>query len=215
MKKFFSLFVFAALLVSTSAFAVPNRVGKSEIGINVSALEPSLDDADTSVFIGGNYAYGVNEWLAIGVESGWAESDVDPDDTVSVVPLLADIIFRVPMTAEQPIAPYGVVGLGVNFWDYSVGSGTIAALNSALASIGSATRVTSLTVDPDPTFAAKIGGGFDWFINEHWAVNFEASYTISDFEGDTSVSSTGGAFPISIDEDGDYWMVGGGLKYQF
>jgi opacity protein-like surface antigen len=189
-----ALIVAAFLLIATqSAYAAPDRTAKWDIGLNVSGAIP--DEGDSAVYVGGTAAYGVNNWLAIGIESGWAQFD-DSDAGVTVesdmVPLFGDIILRVPM--ENQVQPYAIFGLGAIFWDAS-------------------TDVANVEVDVDTAFAAKFGAGLDWFINENWIANFEFSYVTSDAEGTARNTVTGAS--ISAEGETDYWMVGGGIKYLF
>ncbi len=190
------LFVALIAFMATSAYAaVPDRTGKWDAGVNVSGAIPDEDGTDSAVYVGGTASYGFNNWFALGVSSGWAEFDeeeagITADDTA--IPLFADLIFRIPMQAEQQFQPYGVIGLGVIFWDID-------------------TNIPGLEIDADDAFAAKFGGGVDWFVNDNWIVNFEFSYVTSDTD---STATLNGA-SISADVETDFWMVGGGLKYLF
>ena len=82
------------------------------------------------------------------------------DDDLGVVPVLADIIIRIP-TVHEAMVPYGVLGLG--------GAGVYVE------------RDNQDDVD-DTAFAWKLGGGFDWFINTNWIFNFEFAYWDADVD---------------------------------
>lgn len=190
---------FAALLLTimtTAAYAAPDRVGKTDIGFNVSGAIPRDSGVDGAVYLGGSLAYGVTDWLALGIESGWTRfSASDSGVTVDqdTIPLFGDIILRVP-TGESQLKPYGIIGLGVLFIDAS-------------------TNVSNVSIQADTSFAAKFGAGLDWFVNDHWAINFETSYVVSDVNGTVTNNSTGAS--LSANGDSDYWMIGGGVKYLF
>ena len=191
-----SAMVFLSLIVvATAAYATPDRVGKIDIGFNVSGAIPRDGDVDGAAYLGGSLAYGVTDWLALGVESGWVgfgESDSGINIDENAIPVFGDIILRVP--TQSAAKPYGLVGLGVIFWDVS-------------------SNISNVTVDVDTAFAAKFGGGVDWFVNDNWALNFEASYVVSSTDATARNTTTGAS--ISTSGDTDYWTVGGGLKYLF
>jgi outer membrane protein W len=193
----------AALSVTALAYAAPDRVGIWDAGVNVSGFIPGDNDTDNGVYVGGTFAYGVHQWIAIGVEAGWLETDIEEDTQLGLGdlgelhgnPLMADIIIRVP-NPDQSFIPYGIVGIGVVFWDFDEGD--------TLESLG-------VDVDIDTAFAVKIGGGIDWWLNANWILNFEASYVFNDAD----VSVTVGGAPTTDDADLDYFQIGGGLKYMF
>lgn len=199
------VFVFLSLVIlATAAYAAPDRVGKVDAGINVSGILPRESDVHDAVYVGGTVAYGVTPWLALGVESGWTSPGVDLDlgNGVSIdagdltgIPLLGDIILRVPMK-DGNLVPYGVVGLGAIFWNFDESS-----LFSA----------AGINVDVDTSFAAKFGGGVDYFVNDNWILNFEFGYVIAD----ANITATAGGVSVSDSSNADYWMVGGGVKYLF
>lgn len=190
---------FAALflmVMAATAYAAPDRVGKVDVGFNISGAIPRDGDLDSAAYYGGSFAYGVTDWLALGAESGWAQfsaSDAGITIDQDTVPLFGDIILRVP-TGDSQLKPYGIVGLGVLFVDAS-------------------TNISNISIKADTSFAAKFGGGVDWYINNNWALNFEASYVVSNVDGTVTNTSTGAS--ASVSGDSDYWMVGGGVKYLF
>ena len=192
--------VLVLLLVASFAYAAPDRTGKFDAGFNVSGIIPTEDGADNSVYVGGNLAYGLNEWLAVGFEAGFSEIETESADNVALgdlnaLPVMGDVIFRLP--TESPVQPYGVVGLGVIFFDFDE--------SRTLQSLG-------LKVDVDDAFAVKTGIGIDWFVNDSWALNLEGSYVFSEADAELLVLGTS----LATDSiDTDYWMIGGGVKYLF
>ncbi len=167
MKKNFSLTLLAtALFVSTNAFAAygntygrsdsdiqaPDRVGKWDLGLGIAA--GMNDEVDDGAFVYGQISYGVTPYIGLGIEAGWQEADGSAGETFGVVPVMADIILRIP-TVHEALVPYGILGLG--------GAGVYAELDN------------QDDVD-DTAFAWKLGAGADYFINPNWIFNFEFAY---------------------------------------
>ena len=116
---------------------------------------------------------------------------------VSVVPLLATLIVKNPIELDEcAVVPYGILGLGVCFWDYDE--------SSALTNAG-------ISVDMDSEFALKLGAGLDYYFTENVALNLEGSFMWSDTTGHVDAFGT----HAQVDLDGDMWMLGGGLKCRF
>ena len=205
------MMVMVLMLVSAVSYAAPDRTGTVDVGINVSGAIATDSDINSTVYVGGNIAYGVNQWLAVGFEGGWqTHSSNDATDSgitlfgpdFTAIPLFGDIIVRVPIENQQ-ITLYGIVGLGTVIWDVDDASFNVAGVGGTVK-----TKV-------DSTFATKAGGGFDWFINKNWIVNFEAAYVFNRPDV-TSTASIGGVSVSAVDNTKlDYWTVGGGVKYLF
>ena len=166
MKKFFALMFMAVFLaLSTSAFAdsrseviAPDRVGRWDLGLGVAGgFNDSVDD---SVFVSGTISYGVTPYIGLGVEAGWQEADGQTGESVGVVPVMADIILRLP-TVHEALVPYGVLGLGV---------------------AGVYTELDNQDDVDDTAFAWKLGAGVDYFINPNWIFNFELAYWSADVD---------------------------------
>ena len=208
MLRRFTLVTLLLLLTSTVSFA-QDRTGKVDIGVNLSAVDPDNGDYDTGFYAGGTLAYGLSEWLALGIEAGHAEIEPDFGSTssitggdISAIPLLADIILR--LRTNESLDLYGVVGLGVLFVDSDDISGTVSGVPF------------NIDVDADNAFAVKVGGGADWFLNEHWILNFEVSYVFAETDIDTTTNVAGLSLPIQLnDVELDYLQIGGGIKYVF
>ena len=207
MKKAIAVVVmfFAAASV---AYAVPDRTGKVDLGVEVAGAIATDSDTNAGTYVGGNASYGFNEWFAAGISFGGHAADIDdvtsggitifgPD--TSEFSVFGDFILRVP-TGSNPIVPYGVVGLGVIFWN----------IDDAATNAG-----VTVATDVDTAFGVKVGGGVDWFVNDHWIVNFNGAYVFND--ADATLTATGGGATASVSDtlDLDYWTVGGGLKYLF
>ena len=159
-NKFLLLLVLGASLTSSAWAAqslAPDRVGHWDLGIGIAA--GMNDSADDAAFISAQTSYGVTPYIGLGIEAGWEEADSDTNnDTIGVVPVMADIIVRIP-TLHESLVPYGILGLG--------GAGVYIE------------RDNRDDVD-DTGFAWKLGGGADWFINTNWIFNFELAYWNAD-----------------------------------
>lgn len=188
MKRIVSLGVMALVVMSFAglAFAAPDRVGRVDLGFNVSAALNDGDVDDTAYF-GLNASYGIMPWLALGVSGGWQEGDLDntqfPGD-VGIANVMADIILR-HQTPDSPYVPYAVLGLG---------------------GVGAYLDQENQNDDDDTTFGIKLGLGVDYFINDNWALNLEGAYVIADNDLRNDRNVVDGT---------DYATFGGGAKYVF
>ena len=190
--------VLTMALYSGVALASETRSGRVDIGFEGSGVFPSDDTADNAGYFGGNASYGVNNWFAVGIEAGHAETDIAEEGfdegSLGATPLLGDLIFR--YENESQFVPYGKVGLGVIFWSFDE--------SDEVANAG-------IEVDVETSFAAKFAGGVDFFITPNMILNFEAGFVTSD----PSATLKFGNFSVSDDIDGDFWTVGGGVKFLF
>jgi len=168
-----------------------DRVGRVDWGIlGGGAFNDTIDEAG---YVQTSVSYGVTPWIAIGVEGGWQQADgAASHEETGIVQVMGDIIVRVPEHPfHEALVPYGVLGLGV------IGVYTEA----------EPTATTQNGDDADDTvFGWKLGAGFDWFLNQNWAINFEVAYFDSS-ELDLAPTSMGNNAEI------DFWTVGGGLKW--
>lgn len=202
MKKL-SVVLFLALAVGCFAGSVlaEDLAGRFSVGVVGGGVFPKDSEIDSTFYVGGNLAYGVNEYIALGGEVGYSSWDVEEVGVdygeIRAVPLLADLYLRYPVEmGENKLVPYVVGGLGVVFYDYKE--------SSFLKQYG-------VTVDVDPSFALKLGGGLEYFFTKNIALGVEGSYGWS--EADVSVSGAGAVASTSMDTNS--WMVTGGIKYYF
>ena len=135
-----------------SSVVAPDRVGRWDWGINIAA--GFNDRSDDTAFYSTSIAYGVTPWIALGAEAGWQEASLSNTEDLGLVPVLADIIIRVP-TVNATVVPYMVVGLGV---------------------MGAYVTDTNNNDSDNTSFGWKLGGGVDWFLNERWILNLELAY---------------------------------------
>ncbi len=192
------------MISSSCVFAMPDRVGKTDAGFMIGGLLTNTDKLGSAAYYGGTAAYGVNDWFAVGVEGGYADSTTNftigrttHEGKISRIPLFLDLIFRYTKMQDYNYVPYGVLGLGAVFTDIH-GTGTF--------------QTANLKLNADNSFAIKMGGGVDWFMNDKWALNFEASYVWVDSDA-TVLSLANGSTVDSTNLD--YWTLTGGIKYLF
>ena len=197
-KRFLGLTLALLLGLSVNAHAAmhtgggimaPDRVGRVDWGVGIAAA--FNDTADDAAFISTSIAYGVTPYVALGVEAGWQETDgAASDETVGWVPILFDIIVRVP-TVHESLVPYGILGLG---------------LAGVYVTDDNGSGPTNNGDDSDDTgFAWKLGAGLDYFINSNWIFNFEFAY----WGVDVDLPRT------SVGSSADFWTLGVALKYLF
>ena len=158
---------------------------------------------DDSGYLGAKIAYGVTPWMAIGFESGWQEAGTAAnfDEDVGRVVLMGDLFWRIPVrnnqfwnwTVENPMfVPYVVLGMGT--------------VTTYVTNAPPPATNTNGDDEDDTVFGWKIGGGVDWFVNEHWAMNIEISY----LNNEPHLTGT----TVSLNQL-DFWTLGGGLKYVY
>lgn len=203
-----------SVLFSLTASASPDRTGTVDLGFNVSGFLPDEGDYEAGLYYGGTLAYGINSWLAIGVEGGFSELDTDVNAAslgltsfsggeMTMMPLFGDVILRAS-TVHDAIDPYFVVGVGALFLDVDDVNATVGALPVTIVS------------DVDTAFAVKVGGGVDWFLTDNWILNIEASYVFAESDVNASANVAGLSATSQLqDVSFDYWQFGGGLKYKF
>ena len=191
------------LISSTCVFAMPDRVGKTDAGFHIGGLAPNSNHLDSGAYYEGSVAYGLKDWFALGVETGYEDAGThfmigatDHNAKISRIPIFADLIFRHPM-ADLNTVPYAVLGLGMLYTSIH-GTGTLTSAN--------------LKLDVSNSLAMKFGLGADWFINDHWSLNFEASYVWTPADARIINLSNGSTVDSA---NMDYWMIGAGAKYLF
>lgn len=169
-----------------------NRVGRLDLGVHGAGTFVDASGVDDSGWIGASTSWGLTPGLAIGASGGWTEADGGGGRDVGLADITGDVILRIPAWMPQwnwdtRFVPYAIGGLGA-MWGY--------------------TDEFDRDDRDDAAFAWKAGGGFDWFLNPNWALNFEATYHSA--EDDLPVD----AVPAD-DQEIDFWNVGGGVKFVF
>jgi len=116
-KAIFVLAAVVAIALAAGTVYAEDLTGRFAVGVVGGAVVPKDDDTDNTGYIGGNIAYGINEYVAVGAEFGYAgwddeEGGVDYGDIHSF-PLLADVYLRYPMEiAQKACIPYVIGGIG-------------------------------------------------------------------------------------------------------
>ncbi|MBU0768511.1 MAG: porin family protein [Proteobacteria bacterium] len=207
MKKRICLVLVAVIFVvwgNSLALGEENDIFVNKFGVamNISAVCPVDSDADNTVYLGGALTYDFIKYLGVGISSGWARWKEEFDGIeygyVTGIPVLGDIYLKLPfeLTDEFKVVPYGVAGFGMMFWDYE---------ESSLL------KDNGISVDVDPSFAMRFGGGVDFFITENFAIFGEVSYLYSDAR--VKASAFGAQAEATMDTDA--WIFGGGVKFVF
>lgn len=200
-KVLFGILMLAMVCAGSVVCAEEDLTGKLSVGVASGGIFFEDEDLDGTWYIGGNAAYGVHKYLAVGAESGYFSTEDEEDGIeygdLRAVLLLADLYLRYPVElAGKTVMPYAIGGIGIIFWDYE---------ESSLV------EDAGMSLDLDPELGIKAGAGCDYFLTENIALNIESSYVWSDAD------ATIGAFGAYQEEtvEMDYWSVNGGLKYYF
>lgn len=196
--------VFAATILCQSAwaFSAQDEAKGFNFSVNTSAVMPTEDGAETGIYVNGLLSYDVVEYFAIGIESGYMQYDFEEQGTdlgsLRGLPLLADFIVKNNFEADNfTIVPYGIVGVGALFSDFDESS---------------IVEDADVSVDTETAFLMKFGGGLDFYLTDMLALNFEASYTMTDI--DASAAWKGQTYATDT-LNGNSWLVGGGVKLRF
>lgn len=206
MKKMI-LVGFYLCLLSISAYAAPDRSGQWDTGIKIGGVLPSNTGDSNLAYFGGEIAYGINEWSAVGFSTGWTGAKLRTQNGRGVevnggkygmLPLFAELILRAPTPYRYDhLSPYGVMGLG-----------TIVTHRLSTQDLSN----YALSSKVDSGLAVKFGVGLDWFLNSSWIFNMELNYVLSgttvdiiDVNNDAVIDS----------KDLDYLYIGVGLKYLY
>ena len=195
------------LFFCPNAHAAPDRSGQWDMGIKIGGVLPADTQGSNVTFLGGEAAYGINEWAAVGFSTGWTTAKLrvqNSKDTeinggkYSMLPLFADLILRTPTPIHYDyLSPYGVLGLGTVV--------THRLTTQDLANFGLGSKV-------DASLAFKLGLGLDWFLNSNWIFNMELSYIFSGVTVDILSNSN----DAKVDSKNlDYLYIGIGAKYLF
>jgi hypothetical protein len=152
-------------------------------------------DSKVGISAGGSVGYSVTDWLLLGVAGQWASHRHEIED--SDVDIGHDHIFTVLPFAELrgPFSSYAYFGVGYNFND----------LNDIEDVFGN-------TMEMDNTFAIQGGAGWDGFVSEHFAINFQVGYNYN--KGEVSLVSGGSSTPLG-DVNMSTIVISVGVRYFF
>ena len=207
------LVIVALLLVFGQVGFAQDMKGKFGIGARVGYVNYAGDDYDVSgsnidvdfdnaAMYGGNLVYYIQRYFSLELSADYVKTDtelkgVDSSPTnigeLKQVPIILNGRFH--FSTNQKISPYLSAGIGYYLNDFDLSD----------SSAGG-------EICPDNSFGFNLGGGIQFLLNEHFAIDFDLKYiwNKADFElkapGDPTEE-------ISIDLDNFY--VGIGLKYYF
>ncbi len=208
-------FVVAALMlvVSQVSFA-QDMEGKIGIGARVAYVNYSDDDItvyglkvnidpDDDVMYGGNLTYFVHSYLSLELSVDYIETDVDLEALgVSVdigefeqIPVLLSL--RTHLSTNPKVSPYLTIGIGYYLNDFDMDDSISAGYD----------------IDPDDSFGWHLGGGIEYFFNEHFAFNFDLKYMWSNV--DVDIKAPGEYSVREKKVDADAFISGVGFKFYF
>ncbi len=176
---------------------------KLNVGISSSAVLPAKAQFfDTGISVDGIVTYDVLPYVAVGVEIGYAQIDAKWEGrslgTMHAMPLMGDIVLKYPMEVENYIfVPYIVNGFGAYFSRIDEDNNIQPGVN----------------ISTNTPFTYKLGAGFDLYLIDVLALNFEASYRWTRIKYKASFEGETAAFPYDANADALY--IGGGLKLKY
>jgi len=195
------LFVFLTAPLAYALITEEGITNRWGVGLNVSGALPSDHAARGDIYMGTNITYGLKDYLALQLEIGYVEFSerafgIDYGD-LEGVPLLFNVQLRKQLyVLNNPAAIYGILGVGVVFWDFQ----------NAQTPIDRNVRA-----DASEALAFKLGAGFEVFLNQSVAWNIEGGYVFTKEEVDLVEPGTGQIKTV----DSDFWMLGSGVKLYF
>lgn len=196
MKRVLLVILTVLMVVMGASFCfAADGTGKFSVGLKAGAGIPTESGEDTGFGLIGDVYYGINKYIDLGIESGWQRLDWGSIGDVDIFPLLFNVKLKASDWINDKFTPYLVTGLGVGFFNVNESSG--------------------YTINIDPGFAMKLGGGVEYLITNNLAIDVEASwvYIASDYDADYQDSTT--TAHISGSGHEDYVFIGAGLRYQF
>ena len=189
-KRIFLVSIAMAAMCATAFAGAPDRVNALDWGLEGGFALTDGSGMDDAGYIQTNLSWGLTPWMAVGIEGGWWEANTSAanNESIGVGQILGDFILRAPNVHDQ-IVPYAVLGLG-----YA----------GVYMQNEPSTPAQEGADNDDGSFAWKLGGGIDWFLNSNWAVNFELAF-----------NGNGATMPQASTENADFWNLVGGIKYVF
>jgi opacity protein-like surface antigen len=138
-----------------------NGYDDDQLGID----EPAID-GNVGALVSGIITYGIKDFLSLGMNVEWEKHDSEdfPGGNINTVSLLPLVELRKNLEGWTPYVFAGA-GLNINWVDESRFFESLHA-----------------TIDPDNTFAFKVGTGFDYFFTPRWAFNTELGWKWNDGE---------------------------------
>ncbi|MBI1882748.1 MAG: outer membrane beta-barrel protein [Chlamydiae bacterium] len=215
--------VMMGLVMLTCSFAAA-EVAEVEKGFYVegqaSAMIPTEDGLDTGIYANGRLGYCLNHYIALEVESGYANINEDLDVVdYDLIPLLINA--RIHPIKGEKFDPYLMGGLGVLFVNVNVDEE--AAIDEASALLGVDLRAlntnVSVDADADEAFAGQIGIGALYHFNDNIAAFLEVRglFAQTNVNVKEIVTSDIGSSETEVDTEVKFnsVIVGGGLRIKF
>ena len=214
-KKIIILFVVASalLFVFGQIGLAQDMKGKFGIGARIGYVNYAGDDYDVSgsnidvdfddaAMYGGNLVYYIHRYFSFELSADYVKTDTEIKGSglsptnigeLKQVPIILNGRFH--FSTNQKISPYLSAGIGYYLNDFDLSD----------SSAGD-------EIDPDNSFGFNLGGGIQFLLNEHFAIDFDLKYiwNKADFEAKAPGEPTE---EVSIDLDNFYGGIG--LKYYF
>jgi len=208
------VFVVAALvLVFGQVGFAQDMKGKFGIGARIGYVNYAGDDYeesgstidvdfDAAAMYGGNLVYYIHRYFSLELSADYVKTDTEVKGSdisstnigeLKQVPIILNGRFH--FSTNQKISPYLSAGIGYYLNDFDLSD----------SSAGD-------EICPDDSFGFNLGGGVQYLLNEHFAIDLDLKYiwNKTDFELNAPGDPTE---EISVDLDNFY--VGIGLKYYF
>jgi len=209
-----SFFVVSTLvLVFGQVGFAQDMKGKFGIGARIGYVNYSGDDYndegcrivvdfDDAAMYGGNIVYYIQRYLSFELSADYVKTDtevkgydVSPANLgeLKQVPIILNGRFH--FSTNQKISPYLSAGIGYYFNDFDLSDSS-----------------SGDEINPDDSFGFNLGGGIQFLLNEHFAIDLDLKYiwNKTDFEFKSHGKPTE---EVSIDLDNFY--AGIGLKFYF
>jgi outer membrane protein len=207
------LVIVALLLVFSQVGFAQDMKGKFGIGARIGYVNYAGDDYDVSgsnidvdfdaaAMYGGNLVYYIHRYFSFELSADYVKTDTEIKGSglsptnigeLKQVPIILNGRFH--FSTNQKISPYLSGGIGYYLNDFDLSN----------SSAGN-------ELDPDNSIGFNLGGGIQFLLNEHFAIDLDLKYiwNKTDFE-----AKVPGYAPEETSVNLDNFYVGIGLKYYF
>ncbi len=166
-------------------------------------------DGKPGPIVSGTIAYSPIDLFSLGINIEWEAHKLEPGvsgnfTTVSLIPFT-----EIRLNVSRVFIPYASLGVGIN-----INSQTDARIKSCIGSfVGPGFAIFPCNLEPDNSFALKVGGGIDYYISEALALNTEIAWKMN--AGDAELCVEGSGCPGTVDFDANVFMILFGIRYYF
>ncbi len=207
------LVIVALLLVFSQVGFAQDMKGKFGIGARIGYVNYAGDDYgvsgsnfdvdfDAAAMYGGNLVYYIHRYFSFELSADYVKTDTEIKGSglsptnigeLKQVPIILNGRFH--FSTNQKISPYLSGGIGYYLNDFDLSN----------SSAGN-------ELDPDNSIGFNLGGGIQFLLNEHFAIDLDLKYiwNKTDFE-----AKVPGYAPEETSVNLDNFYVGIGLKYYF